>query len=572
MRSAPVRLGLALCLSCLTAVIGLQGRQRGTAGSPPAADAAVQFEDITQQAGLTFRHTNGASADKHIVETMSSGGLFFDYDNDGWLDVFLVDGGSLADPKVAATARDCLYRNRCDGTFEDVTAAARLTHQGFGVGACAGDFDNDGWTDLYLTRDGANALYKNNGNGSFTDVTQTAGVASTRMSTSCAFADVDKDGDLDLFVAHYVDLSKGESYCGDNRVRAYCRPDVYRGQPNTFYRNNGDGTFTDATKAAGLYTTAGKGLGVVFGDYDDDGWPDLFVANDLVPNLLYHNEGRGTFKEVGLLAGVAVASDGRPRAGMGTDFGDYDNDGRLDLVVTNFELETHNLFRNLGDGLFADVTTTTGLNVATLSYLGFGTVFFDYDNDGDLDLAIANGHVLDNTEHFRANSTYAQRNLLLRNDGGRFRDVGRTSGRGFALVKVSRALAAGDIDNDGDLDLLVTNNGQTADLLRNDGGSRGAALMVKLVGKQSNRNGVGARLRLTAGGKTQIRDVKTGSSYLSQSDLRQHFGLGRSTQADRLEIRWPSGKMDVLQNIAANAIVTVTEGEGVTGRVAFAGR
>ena len=573
MTGATARLGAALCLSCVAAVIGLQGQQRGATRPAPAAEAAaVQFEDITQQAGIAFRHTNGASPDKHIVETMSSGGLFFDYDNDGWLDVFLVDGGSLADPKVAGTARDRLYRNRRDGTFEDVTAASRITHQGFGVGACAGDFDNDGWTDLYLTREGPNTLYRNGERGTFTDVTQAAGVASTRMSTSCAFADVDKDGDLDLFVAHYVDLSKGESYCGDNRVRAYCRPDVYRGQPNTFYRNNGDGTFTDATRMAGLHTTAGKGLGVVFSDYDDDGWPDLFVANDLVPNLLYHNEGRGSFKEVGLLAGVAVASDGKARAGMGTDFGDYDGDGRLDLVVTNFELETHNVFRNLGDGLFADATTTTGMNVATLAYLGFGAVFLDYDNDGDLDLAIANGHVLDNAEHFRANSAYAQRNLLLRNDAGRFRDVGRTSGRGFALVKVGRALAAGDIDNDGDLDLLVTNNGQTADLLRNDGGSGGAALMVKLVGKQSNRNGVGARLRLVAGGKAQIREVKTGSSYLSQSDLRQHFGLGRATQAERLEIRWPSGKTDMLQNVEANAIVTVTEGEGITARTPFAGR
>jgi hypothetical protein len=573
MTGPAARLGIALFLSCLAAVIGLQGQQRGAVRPAPAAEtAAVLFEDITQQAGIAFRHTNGASADKHIVETMSSGGLFFDYDNDGWPDVFLVDGGSLADPKVAGTARDRLYRNRRDGTFEDVTAASRITHQGFGVGACAGDFDNDGWTDLYLTREGPNALYRNGERGTFTDVTQAAGVASTQMSTSCAFADVDKDGDLDLFVAHYVDVSKGESYCGDNRVRAYCRPDVYRGQPNTFYRNNGDGTFTDATRTAGLHTTAGKGLGVVFGDYDDDGWPDLFVANDLVPNLLYHNEGRGTFKEVGLLAGVAVASDGKARAGMGTDFGDYDGDGRLDLVVTNFELETHNVFRNLGDGLFADATATTGMNVATLAYLGFGAVFLDYDNDGDLDLAIANGHVLDNAEHFRANSTYAQRNLLLRNDAGRFRDVGRTSGRGFALVKVGRALAAGDIDNDGDLDLLVTNNGQTADLLRNDGGSAGAALMVKLIGKQSNRNGVGARLRLVAGGRTQIREVKTGSSYLSQSDMRQHFGLGRSTQAERLEIRWPSGRVETIQNVPANAIVTVTEGEGITGRIAFAGR
>jgi enediyne biosynthesis protein E4 len=565
------RLGLALCLACVAAAAAFQGQQRGGA-RPPAEGPQPQFQDVTEQARLDFLHTNGASPDKHIVETMGSGGVFLDYDNDGWLDVFLVDGGSLADPMVARRTRHRLYRNRRDGTFEDVTSASRLVHQGFGMGACAGDHDNDGWIDLYVTSDGADMLYRNTGQGTFSDVTRSAGIGSTRMSTSCAFADIDRDGDLDLFVAHYVNLGAGEVYCGDNRVRAYCRPDVYRGLPNVLYRNNGDGTFADLTREAGLLSTAGKGLGVVFGDYDDDGWPDLFVANDLVPNFLYHNEGRGVFREIGLLAGVAVASDGKSRAGMGTDFGDYDGDGRLDLVVTNFELETHNLFRNLGDGLFADATAQSGLNLATVSYLGFGAVFLDYDNDGDLDLAIANGHVLDNAPHFRANASHAQRNLLLRNDGGRLRDVGPGSGPGLALVKVSRALAAGDIDNDGDLDLLVTNNGQRPDLLRNDGGNRSAALMVRAVGKQSNRSGVGARIRLVAGGKTQLREVKAGSSYLSQSDLRQHFGLGRARQADRLEIRWPSGRTEVLQNIAAGAVVTIVEGEGITTRTPFTAR
>jgi len=562
---------LVLCVSCVAAAPGLQGQQRGTGTRPVAGAPQVQFEDITQQAGLAFRHTNGTSRDKHIVETMGSGGLFLDYDNDGWLDIFLVDGGSLADPRIAASARHRLYRNRRDGTFEDVTTTARIAHQGFGMGACAGDYDNDGWTDLYLTNGGSNTLYRNSGEGMFLDVTQTARVGATRLSTSCAFADLDRDGDLDLFVVQYVDLSAGEAYCGDSRVRAYCRPDVYRGLPNVLYRNNGDRTFTDVTRQAGLYSTAGKGLGVVVSDYDDDGWPDLFVANDLVPNFLYHNEGGGVFREVGLLAGVAVASDGKARAGMGTDFGDYDGDGRLDLVVTNFELETHNLYRNLGDGLFADATAGSGMNVATLSFLGFGTVFLDHDNDGDLDIAIANGHVLDNADHFSARSSHAQRNLLLRNDGGRLRDVGLLAGKGFALIKVSRALAAGDIDNDGDLDILVTNNGDTADLLRNAGG-QGNALLVRVVGKQSNRNGVGVRMRLVAGNKAQIREVKTGSSYLSQSDLRQHVGLGRARQADRLEIRWPSGRTEVLQNIAANAIITVVEGEGITARVPFARR
>ena len=559
-----------LCISCVIAQIGLQGLQRGS----PAQSAvpAVLFEDITGQAGLDFLHTNGASPDKHIVETMGSGGLFLDYDNDGWLDIFLVDGGSVADAQTATRAKHRLYRNKRNGTFEDVTSVSRIVRSGFGMGACAGDYDNDGWIDVYVTSEGPNALYRNSGNGTFANVAPSAGVGSTDLSTSCAFADIDRDGDLDLLVANYVDLSGGEKYCGDTRVRAYCRPDVYKGSSNILYRNNGNGTFTDITRQAGVYSTAGKGLGVVFGDYDDDGWPDVFVANDLVPNFLYHNEGSGSFREVGLLAGVAVAIDAKARAGMGTDFGDYDGDLRLDLVVTNFELESHNIFRNLGGGLFADATAESGLNIATLPFLGFGTTFLDYDNDGDLDLAIADGHVLDNASHFRADSSHAQRNLLLRNDGGRLREVGRLSGNGFALEKVSRALAAGDVDNDGDLDLLVTNNGQTADLLRNDGGNRNTSLVVRTVGKKSNRQGIGARLRLVAGNKTQIREIKTGSSYLSQSDLRQHFGLGRATEVDRLEIRWPSGRTEVLQKIPANSIITVVEGEGLTQRIPFAAR
>jgi hypothetical protein len=560
---------LILCISCVVTLVGFQGLKESSTAQPAAA---ALFEDITQRAGLAFQHTNGASSDKHIVETMGSGGLFVDYNNDGWLDIFLVDGGSVADAQTATRARHRLYRNRRNGTFEDVTAASRIVRSGFGMGTCAGDYDNDGWIDLYITSAGPNALYKNSGSGTFANVALSAGVGSTDLSTSCAFADIDRDGDLDLFVANYVDLSGGEKYCGDTRVRAYCRPDVYKGAPNILYRNNGNGTFTDATRQAGMYSTAGKGLGVVFGDYDDDGLPDVFVANDLVPNFLYHNEGSGKFREVGLLAGVAFASDAKARAGMGTDFGDYDGDLRLDLVVTNFELESHSMFRNLGGGLFADATAESGLNVATLPFLGFGAVFLDYDNDSDLDLAIANGHVLDNASHFRANSSHAQRNLLLRNDGGRLREIGRLSGKGFALEKVSRALAAGDVDNDGDLDLLVTNNGQSADLLRNDGSHHNTALVVRTVGRQSNRQAVGARLRLVVGGKTQIREVKAGSSYLSQSDLRQHFGLGDATVVDRLEISWPSGRTDVLEKIAANSIITVVEGEGLTERTEFATR
>jgi hypothetical protein len=563
---------LCLCLvSCLAAAAVLHGRQRGDAVNSPASSPAV-FENVAREAGLDFKHTNGASPEKHMVETMGSGGLFLDYDNDGWLDIFLVDGGAVADRRLAGTARHRLYRNRGGSRFDDVTAASGIRHSDYGMGACAADYDNDGRVDLYITNAGPDVLYRNNGNGAFADVTRAAGVGTPLLSTSCAFGDVDNDGDVDLFVTNYVDLTV-ERRCGDSRVRAYCRPDLYQGLPYVLYRNNGNRTFTDVTRAAGVYTTAGKGLGVVFGDYDDDGWIDIFVANDLAPNFLFHNKGRGLFSDLALLAGVAVASDARARAGMGTDFGDYDGDGRLDLVVTNFMLESHNLFRNLGDGLFADATFESGFGVATLPFVGFGAVFLDHDNDGELDLAVANGHVLDNADHFSPNATYGQRNLLFHNQGaGRLTEIGRTSGPGFAPAKVSRGLAAGDIDNDGDLDLLVTNNGQTVDLLRNDGVKRGNALLLHLVGRKSNRDGIGARLRATAGAKTQVREVKAGSSYLAQNDIRAHFGIGRATQIDRLEIRWPAGATDVVRNVPANQIVTIAEGEGVTGRRPFVSR
>jgi hypothetical protein len=540
-----------------------------------SAQPLVRFENIAPRAGLDFIHVNGSTPERHLAEIMSGGGLFFDYDDDGWVDVFLVDGGSLTDRAVASRARHRLYRNRRDGTFEDVTSASGITHSQYGMGACAADYDNDGWTDLHVTTVGSNALYRNNGGKAFTDVTRTAAVGAAGFSASCAFADVDRDGDVDLFVTSYVDARVDNNlFCGDTtkKLRIYCHPLNFDPLPDVLYRNNGDGTFTDITREAGM-TLRGNGLGAVFGDYDDDGWIDLFVANDTTPNFLYRNrQGRG-FEEVALVSGVSVASDGKPRAGMGTDFGDYDGDGRLDLFVTNHELETHTLFRNLGDGLFEETTSRSGVGVPTLPYVGFGTLFFDYDNDGDLDLAIVNGHVMNSPGHFRPGATEAQRNLLFRNDGkGRFTEVGRSAGPGFALERISRALAAGDIDNDGDLDLLVTNNGGAVDLLRNDGGSANGALLVQLEGTAGNRDAIGARVRLTAGGVTRVREVKAGSSYLAQHDLRVHFGLGPAATVTRLEIRWPGGATEILENLAANQTVTIAEGKGVTARTLFAGR
>ena len=544
--------------------------QKHADGNAPSMN--VRFTDISGTAGVNFRQINGASREKHLAETIGSGGLFFDYDNDGWIDILLVDGGSLADPAIARQARHRLFRNRGNGTFDDVTSSSGIRHLGYGMGACAGDYDNDGRVDLYITNVGPNTLYRNAGGGAFTDVTRTARVGSPLWSTGCAFADLDKDGDLDLFVANYVSVDgKHNPYCGNARLntRFYCHPLIFEPLPSVVYRNEGNGTFSDVSAESGIGAIRGNGLGVVIADYDDDSWPDIFVANDSVPNVLWHRTSAWRYENLALRAGVAVAIDGMARAGMGTDAADYDGDGRLDLVVTNLDFEMFSLFRGLGGRLFTYATPESGIGSTTLPFVGFGAVFFDFDNDTFLDVAFANGHMLDNPAQFRAGASHAQRKLLFRNLGARrFTDVTSSAGPGFALEKVGRGLAAGDIDNDGDLDLLVTNNGQTADLLRNDGTS-GHALVVRLIGTQSNRDGIGARLRLTAAGRTQMREVKAGSSYLGQNDLRQHFGLGELTRAERLEVKWPSGRVDVVEDLPADQIVSIREGSGIADRRPF---
>jgi hypothetical protein len=546
-----------------------------SAGVQPLAQNPVpRFENIAVAAGVNVRHANGASADHHLQEIMGSGGLFFDYDNDGWTDLFLVDGGSLVDAAVAARSHHRLYRNRGNGSFEDVTAKAGIGRApSYGMGACAADIDNDGAIDLFVTGAGANALYHNNGNGTFSDISAKAGIAGGPFATSCAFADVDRDGFVDLFVTNYVDARPETNvFCGvaASNARMYCHPLNFAPLASALYHNNGNMTFTDVSAKAGIAGHRSNGLGVVIGDYDDDGWPDIAVANDSLPNFLYHNEGRGVFKEVGLVSGIAVAADGNPRAGMGIDLADYDGDGRLDLFITNHELEAHTLFHNLGRGLFADVTSQSGIGLETLPYVGFGAAFFDYDNDGDLDLAITNGHVVDSSGHYRPGSKTEQRKLLFRNDSGRFKEVGRLAGPGFAIEKIGRSLVVADIDNDGSLDLLFTNNGDTPDLLHNASGRENSALIVRLVGTRSNRSAVGARLVLTAGAIRQVREVKAGSSYLGQNDLRQHFGLGQAAKVDRLEIRWPSGLTEALTNLTPNQILTITEGKGLTSRAPLA--
>ena len=563
---SPIGLVIALCL----VAPALRARQQ----SPSVPSPTVVFRDVAATAGVNVTHVNGASPEKYFAEIMGSGGLFFDFDDDGWIDIFIVDGGSVADPKVAATARHRLYRNRRNGTFEDVTAQSGIRHREYGMGACAGDYDNDGLVDLYVTNYGPNTLYRNMGHGRFTEVPGAGGAGTALWSTSCAFTDVDRDGFLDLFVTNYVKADKtNNKFCGKRSpvmLRGYCHPLAYDPLPNVLYRNTGKGTFVDISAKAGIAGFRGNGLGVAVADVNDDGWPDVFVANDGMPNFLFRNKGSGVFEEVGLLAGVSLAADAKPRAGMGTAFGDYDGDGRLDLVVTNHEFEMHSLFRSLGGGVFTDVTLESGIGPVTLPYVGFGVAFLDYDNDGRRDLAIVNGNVVDNIAEFRKGAKHAQPSLLLHNVGDRFRSVGGQTGPAFAAETVSRALAKADIDNDGDLDLLITSNGGPVQLLLNEGGNRNTALLVRTIGTKANRDGIGARIRLTANGRTFVDQVTSGSSYLAQHDMRVHFGLGSATKTDRLEIAWPGGRIDVMENLPVNHIITVREGQGETERVPFA--
>ena len=563
---------LAFACLCAALVATPAPRAQSSRGAVPAA-APARFENVARAAGVAVPQANGASAEKYLAETMGSGAVFFDFDADGWVDLFLVDGGSVADTTVAPQHR--LFRNQRDGTFRDVTSHSRIRGTAYGMGACAGDVDDDGRIDLYVTGYGGNALYRNEGGGVFADVTREAAVGVARWSTSCAFLDMDRDGDLDLFVANYLDAARDNNrFCGNpqRRIRVYCHPLNYKGLASVLYRNNGKGVFADVSAAAGIAPHVGNGLGVAVGDYDDDGLPDVFVANDAVPNFLFHNEGGGRFTEVGLAAGVAVARDGKPRAGMGTEFADYNGDGRLDLVVTNHEFETHSLFRNDGAGVFTDATVESGLGPATLPFVGFGVAFFDFDNSGSLDLAIANGHVIDNTALFRSGSTHAQRKLLFRNlNGRRLMETGREAGPGFSAAGVGRTLVTGDVDNDGDVDVLVTNNGAAPELLRN-GTSGGHAIVLRLLAAAGNRDALGARVGVTAAGRTQVREVKSGSSYLGQGDLRVHVGLGAVTAVDHLDIRWPSGRSERVATPAVDQIVTVQEGRGVTASTPFARR
>ena len=526
--------------------------------SLPLGAGDLRFREVSRDWGIDFRHHHGGSGERFMVETMSGGVVIFDFDGDGDEDLFFVDGGPLPG-YTGEPARSRLFRNEGDGRFIDWTERSGIRLKSYGMGGTAGDIDGDGDLDLYVTTfGGANELFRNNGDGTFTDVTAKAGVGDTLWSSSAAFADVDNDGDLDLFVANYVDFSlANHKFCGDvqRHLRGYCHPDVYNGLPAHLYRNRGDGTFEDATAGAGLGAAVGPGLGVVFGDLDDDGWQDLYVANDTKPNGLYHNKGNGTFEDLSLLSGTAYGDKGRPEAGMGVDLGDYDGDGRLDIVVTNFELETYALYKNLGGIAFTDSRSAARLAEPTLMFLGFGVAFADLDQDGDLDLVFANGHINDNAAELTPGSQYRQRNQVFENlGGGKLQEDKET---GMAGVRAHRGLAVGDLDGDGDLDVAVVASNEPAEIYENVGGAgRGSWLQVAFAAPAGNRMGIGARLELAAGGQRQVRDVKTASSYLSQNALAVHFGLGKAERADSLTIRRP-GRVEVFRNLPANRRLVV---------------
>ena len=559
-----------LAALCVIALASLLVEKTGV--SAPPESSSIQFRDVTEQAGIHFVHNNGAFGKKYLPETMGPGVAFIDYDNDGWPDIFLVNsmdwpghGQKHSTPK--------LYHNNHDGTFTDVTHKAGLDVEMFGMGVAVGDYDNDGYDDLFVTAYGENRLFHNNGNGTFTDVTQKVGLQGPKeFSTSAAWVDYDKNGHLDLVVANYVQWTpETDLYCTlDGKSKSYCTPESYKGTAVRLWHNHGNGTFEDVTQKSGLGDATSKTLGVAVLDYDNDGWSDLLFSNDTQPNKLYRNNGNGTFSEKAVVAGVAFSEDGVARAGMGVDAADYDHSGYTSLLITNFSNQMVSLYHNEGKGLFVDEAPRSEIGRASLLTLGFGCFFFDYDLDGWPDVLIANGHVDDDIQKVQANVSYAERPHLFRNVGkGKFEEVTKSVGAAFATPRVGRGAAFADINNDGRLDLLLSTNAGPAYLFRNEVQGTPAAnrsLRIKLIGTKSNRDGIGAVVKLTSGGETQTELLRSGSSYLSASELVLTFGLGQRDKADSIEIRWPRGQLDRLSAVPAGATISVTEGKGITAR------
>lgn len=528
----------------------------------------IRLADVAAHAGVTLQNLSGGARKDYLLEIAGNGAAWLDYDGDGWLDLLVVNGSKIEQIERGGDPMAALYRNQRNGRFADVTKASGLTRAGWGMGACAADFDNDGHPDVYLTGYGANVLYRNNGDGTFRDVTARAGVEDERWSTGCAWGDYDRDGWLDLYVVNYVALdvrktpTRGvNSFCQYMGMDVLCGPRGLPAASDRLFRNKGDGTFTDVSQQAGIAGSAFYGFQVMFSDLDDDGWPDIYVVNDSTPNFYFHNNRDGTFTDIALEAGVALSEEGRAQAGMGLDIADYDRDGRLDIFVTNFSHDSNTLYRNTADG-FRVESAAAGLGESSLAYLGWGTGFVDLDNDGWLDLLVANGHIYPEIDLFPLGSSYLQRMLLYRNTGaGRFEEIGTQMGEAMAAPRAGRGIAFADYDNDGDVDFLVVNMDGRPSLFRNDGGNRANWLSLRLRGVKSNRDAIGARVRVTAGGVTQTAEVRSGASYLSTNDPRLHFGLGKARQADLIEVRWPSGLVQRFENVAGGEFFVITEGQ-----------
>ena len=572
-RKSGVRALLAVACVFVSGVNVAPGQAADNLSSEKASTFIAHFEDIAEKAGLRMMNVfGGVDTKTYIIETTGPGVAVFDYDNDGWPDIFIVNGTALDEAARGDAPTNHLYRNNHDGTFTDVTVKAGLVASGWGQGVCVGDYDNDGWEDLYVTYYGKNRLYHNR-NGVFEEVADKAGVAGAGKAwgTGCAFVDYNRDGYLDLVVANYVDFDQataakpGErASCVWKGVPVMCGPRGLRGAKNTLYQNRGDGTFTDVTVKAHIDQTAGHyGFGVATLDFDDDGWPDIYVACDSAPSILYHNNRDGTFTDVAASAGVAFNEDGREQAGMGITVADFNGDGRMDLFKTNFSDDTPTLYRNDGGGIFSDVTFAAGLGLHT-QYLGWGTMFLDFDNDGWPDLILANGHVYPEVDKYHLGSAYQEPRILYHNNGnGTFTDVSATAGPGINAVSSSRGLAVGDFWNDGRLSVVINNMNANPSLLVNSVRSQNHWIGLKTVGTRSNRDGIGAKITVTAGARKLVDEVRSGSSYISQNDLRVHFGLGQTAKVDSIEIRWPSGLAERFQDLPADTIHILKEGSGV---------
>jgi len=525
----------------------------------------ITLRDVTKETGITFIHTDGGCGKFYAVEPLSAGLALFDYDNDGNIDIYFLNGAPLRGTKVDAPPKNALYRNEGNWKFTDVTDTAGVGDTGFGLGVTIGDYDNDGDSDIYLNNWGPNILYRNNGDGTFTDVTKKAGVDNGfKMGAGTCFLDMDKDGDLDLYVSNYFDFSY-EKHADHtiNGIPIYVGPGFYPDLPDVLYRNNGDGTFTDVTEESGIAGQVGPAMGMTCGDYDNDGDTDIFVLNDMKGNFLFQNDGTGKFEDVGLIAGIAYNLNGEEHGSMGTDCGDYDNDGLLDFYETSYQTQWATLYKNLGNGMFEDVTPATGAGTGTLPFVTWGNSFVDFDNDGFRDIFIACGHIQVNIERYDDTSSYLTPNIVLTNTGdGKFVDVSDKCGDGLKVKLCSRGSGTDDLDNDGDIDVVILNSRREPTILRNDSPSQGHWIQVRLRGTKSNRDGVGAQVRVVAGDFALIDEVHSGRSYQSHYGMRLHFGLGNREKIDSIEVRWIGGGVDTFRDIKVDQLLTITEGTG----------